>query len=92
MRLGHTSILALKKLLHFSLDEIKNSVTQCKICPCAKLTRCPFISSNIKSNSCFELLYVDLWGPYNVLIYNGNKYFLTIVDDLSRVTWIYLLK
>jgi hypothetical protein len=27
-----------------------------------------------------------------VIAYDGSRYFLTIVDDMSRSTWIYLLK
>lgn len=35
---------------------------------------------------------MDLWGPYKVPTMNGNKYFLTVVDDFSRFTWVFLLK
>ena len=35
---------------------------------------------------------MDVWGPFFVLTSNGHKYFLTIVDDASRATWIFLLK
>ncbi|XP_075086222.1 uncharacterized protein LOC142168944 [Nicotiana tabacum] len=33
-----------------------------------------------------------LWDPYRVTTFDGNKYFLTIVDDYSRMTWVFLLK
>ena len=39
----------------------------------------------------FELLHVDIWGPYPYNTYNGCKFFLTIVDDFSRSTWVHLL-
>ena len=29
---------------------------------------------------------------FSVLTSNGHKYFLTIVDDASKATWIFLLK
>ena len=35
---------------------------------------------------------MDVWGPFSILTSNGYKYFLTIVDDASRATWIFLLK
>ncbi|MCH86495.1 peptide transporter PTR2, partial [Trifolium medium] len=38
------------------------------------------------------LLSLDLWGPYSTPTLHGHKYFLTIVDDFSRYTWIMLLK
>ena len=37
-------------------------------------------------------MHIDLWGPYKVPTYNGFKYFMTIVDDHSRSTWIHLVK
>ncbi|XP_074266801.1 uncharacterized protein LOC141590089 [Silene latifolia] len=39
----------------------------------------------------FDLIHIDLWGPYHTQTYNGYKYFLTIVDDFSRCTWTHLL-
>ncbi|EOY08441.1 Uncharacterized protein TCM_022873 [Theobroma cacao] len=40
----------------------------------------------------FELVHVDLWGPYIVPTIKGQRYFLTLVDDCSRFTWIFLLR
>jgi len=39
----------------------------------------------------FELLHIDIWGPYRVANYDGFKLFLSIVDDFSRATWVFLL-
>jgi len=38
------------------------------------------------------LIHVDIWGPYSIPSIHGHKYFLTIVDDYSRHTWIFSLK
>ncbi|CAJ2674628.1 unnamed protein product [Trifolium pratense] len=35
---------------------------------------------------------MDIWGPYTTATVHGHKYFLTIVDDYSRFTWVILLK
>ena len=35
---------------------------------------------------------MDIWGPYAHPSFLGHKYFLTIVDDKSRYTWIIFLK
>ena len=40
----------------------------------------------------FRSIHCDLWGPYSIKTPNGCNYFLTIVDDFSRTTWIHLLK
>lgn len=36
--------------------------------------------------------HVDTWGPYKVCTRGKYRYFLTLVDDFSRVTWVYLLQ
>lgn len=74
---------------HKSCDSNK-----CVICPLAKQTRAPFSLSSISTKSCFELIHVDIFGGgvYHVPSIFGAKYFLTIVDDYSKSTWIYLMK
>ena len=39
----------------------------------------------------FELVHSDVWGP-TIESIDGYKYFVSFIDDFSRVTWIYLLK
>lgn len=38
----------------------------------------------------FDLVHVDVWGPLSVVSHEGFRYFLTLVDDCTCVTWIYL--
>jgi len=51
-----------------------------------------FPLSSSKSKKCFDLIHVDMWGPYSFTSIHGHKYFLTIVDDYSRYTWVFPLK
>ena len=53
---------------------------------------CLFPNNNKKSVKPFALIHVDLWGAYSVSSLSGTHYFLTIVDDFSRRTWVFLLK
>ena len=62
------------------------------MCPLAKQKRLSFPNHNHVSPSCFDLIHVDIWGPYQVPTVEGYKYFLTLVDDHSRTTWLYLMK
>nr|GMD52674.1 uncharacterized protein LOC109178736 [Ipomoea batatas] len=50
-----------------------------------------FRIAEIKSNP-FDLLHMDIWGPYKVATTHGYHYFLTILDDHSRAVWVYLMK
>jgi hypothetical protein len=68
-----------------------NDVSLCTICPLAKQKRLPFPNKNNFISS-FDLLHVDIWGPYHTVTVEGYKYFLTLVDDCTRTTWLYLMK
>ncbi|KAL2901944.1 Retrovirus-related Pol polyprotein from transposon RE1, partial [Bienertia sinuspersici] len=92
LRLGHLPFSQLKHLLSpfdvgFSFDALI-----CQICPAAKQSRLPFPTSSIKSTRAFQLLHIDLWGPYKVKTHNGCNQFITIVDDFTRFTWTHLIK
>ena len=56
------------------------------VCHFAKPKRLSFPISTSKSKKCFDLIHVDIWGPYSIPSIHGHKYFLTIVDDYSRYT------
>ncbi|KAH0715981.1 hypothetical protein KY285_008848 [Solanum tuberosum] len=59
----------------------------CVICPMARQTRIPFPESTTSTTKAFELLHIDLWGPYHIPTHDGYNYFLTMVDDNTRSTW-----
>nr|GMC66596.1 Retrovirus-related Pol polyprotein from transposon TNT 1-94 [Ipomoea batatas] len=61
-------------------------------CHLAKQKRLPFAVSASYTTSCFELVHFDIWGAYSVPTFCGHRYFLTVVDDYSRATWVYLMK
>ncbi|XP_075074865.1 uncharacterized protein LOC142162416 [Nicotiana tabacum] len=50
-----------------------------------------FSESSIHTSVPFQLVHIDIRGPYHIKTYNDFRYFLTLVDDYSRVTWTHLL-
>lgn len=62
------------------------------MCHYAKQKKLPFHISKSRATSRFDLLHMDLCGPFSVNSIHNQKYFLAIVDDFSRFTWIVLLK
>jgi transposase InsO family protein len=40
----------------------------------------------------FGLIHTDICGPFPNESYGGSKYFLTVIDDLSRFSWVFFLK
>jgi hypothetical protein len=69
-----------------------NSKHVCTICPLARHHRLPFVSSSSVLASPFDLIYCDIYGPFFTKSINGSSYFLTIVDDYNRFTWVHLLQ
>jgi len=57
-----------------------------------KQSRLPFNPSVISSTKPFAMIHCDIWGPYRHPCLSGAHYFLIIVDDFTRFTWIFLMK
>jgi hypothetical protein len=90
-RLGHLSDSRLKLLSQYDSRISINTNNCCTVYPLAKQHRLPFPVSDSISNKNFDLIHFDIWGPYSTDSLNGVKYFLTIVDDFSRFTWVHLM-
>ena len=99
---SHTSIWHLR-LGHLSLDRLKimnkrfpfvsvDMAAICDVCHFSKQKQLPFPCSFTHSNNILDLVHMDIWGLALVPSMLGYKYFLTVVDDYSRFTWIYLMK
>ena len=89
-RLGHVSsdkMQMLSPFIHIS----DNSQFNCNVCHLANQHRLHFPVSFIKSQKPFDMIHCDIWGKFSVLDYKGFQYFLTVVDDFSRCTWIFLM-
>ncbi|KAL2921578.1 Retrovirus-related Pol polyprotein from transposon TNT 1-94 [Bienertia sinuspersici] len=92
LRIGHIPFKNLSKIDSSINNKCAKHDFFCTICPVAKQNRKSFPISSIKTIKPFQMLHVDLWGPYKVTTHNGCNCFLTIVDDFTRATWVYLLK
>ena len=52
----------------------------------------PFNNSESISNSIFELIHFDFWGPSLVASIGGSRYFVIFIDNYSRYSWIFPMK
>jgi transposase InsO family protein len=92
-RLGHPSTSRLNLLSHvISGLNMHSASPHCNVCNLSKMRRLPFPTSVHISLLPFDLIHCDIWGPFHVPTVNNQKYFLTIVDDCTRCTWIFLMK
>nr|KYP40999.1 Retrovirus-related Pol polyprotein from transposon TNT 1-94 [Cajanus cajan] len=71
---------------------VSSSFNTCDFCHFSKQKKLPFNNSTTISANVLDLIHVDIWGPYATPSVLGHKYFLTIVDDKSRFTWIRLMQ
>ncbi|GJT77504.1 retrovirus-related pol polyprotein from transposon TNT 1-94 [Tanacetum coccineum] len=91
MRLGHANmrliqLLASKELVR-NLPKLKFDQHFCDACKIGKQAHVSHKAKNIVSTTrCLELLHMDLFGPFAVRSYEGNRYTLVIVDDYSSIT------
>lgn len=58
----------------------------------AKLKRLPFPFHNNISSCTFDLVHMDVWGSYSTPTLDGFKYFLTVMDEATKATWLFLMK
>ncbi|XP_059623068.1 uncharacterized protein LOC132266233 [Cornus florida] len=64
----------------------------CKAYQQGKQTKVSFHSKEINSSKALDLIYMDLCGPTRTTSIGGSKYFMILIDDFSRMVWVYFLK
>ena len=97
-RLGHINTVYLNKMINGAVEgmqcqgqtqfDLKNCITCCE----GKQFRLPFKNVGKRASSLLEVIHTDLCGPMQKQSLGGSKYFLTFVDDYSRMGFIYFLK
>ena len=92
LRLGHPSFRVLKVMFPKLFQGLDISEFHCDICELAKHTRVSFPISNKRSSHPFHLIHSDIWGPSTIPNISGARWFVSLIDDCTRVTWIFLLK
>lgn len=89
-RLGHAPIAKIKQISCLPIFP-RNTSTTCLTCPLARFTKLPFPTSESNTSAAFDLVHLDIWGPYKANTKGTCRYFFTLVDDHTRYTWVYLL-
>jgi transposase InsO family protein len=72
-----------------SLDHVEQF---CDVCVLTKQRRLPFPQqSSFRAKKRLELVHGDLCGPVTPATPGGRRYFLLLIDDLSRYIWVVVL-
>ena len=92
-RLGYPSFLNIKHLFPSMISQVNEAMFKCETCIQAKSHRASFpLSLNKNNNSPFSLIHSDVWGPAPHSDGSRIKWFVTFIDDCTRMTWLYLMK
>lgn len=91
-RLGHPSFQYLNYLFPKLFKAIDCSKLHCDACHLAKDHRVTFQIKPYFPSKPFYLFHNDVWGPSKVSTLSGKKWFLTFINDHTRVCWVYLLE
>ena len=91
--LGHAPLQCLRNISFLNFANKPDSSLKCDACQFAKNKRSVYsVNVNKRSTCPFELIHSDVWYAPVTLIH-GHRYFVTSFDDdVTRVTWLYLLK
>ena len=95
-RLGHASKAVMKraaltgKLEGFEYDE--EEVENCEDCILAKMQKTLRKKAEATTTRKLELVHTDVCGPLQDEGYDGSRYLLTMIDDWTRMTWVYPMK
>jgi len=69
-RLGHASLKTIQHLPTLQNKINSSDIEDCDICPLAKQCRLQFPVSSSRSTNIFQLMHLDVWGPYKVPTYD----------------------
>ncbi|GKA27711.1 putative ribonuclease H-like domain-containing protein [Tanacetum coccineum] len=97
MRLGHINYKTMNKLMRGNFvrglpSKIFENDHSCVACPKGKQHKGSYKTKLVNSISKpLHMLHMDLFGPTNVKSLMKKSYFLVIIDDLSRFSWVFFL-
>ncbi|GJP45398.1 hypothetical protein CLOM_g4794 [Closterium sp. NIES-68] len=99
LRMGHAGkqqLLECVKKGELKGVEVKEGAGQqskCPDCTSGKLPRTSFPISSDHASTPLELVHTDVCGPMQTPDREkGSRYFVTFLDDFSRLSWVILVK
>ena len=91
-RLGHASSSQVQQLAKGLLGFVSKDNFDYTSCQLGKQSALPFNNSESISNSIFELIHSDVWGPSPIASIGESQYFVVFIDDYSCYSWIFPMK
>lgn len=96
LRMAHLNVSDIQKLPScaegVNLRTGDQAKLQCPGCLEGKQTRLPFKHTGTRATKPLELIHSDLCGPMESMSYGGMKYFVSFIDDYTRLVHVYFSK
>ena len=91
--LGHISKERIQRLVKNEIlsDLDFTNLDICVDCIMGKHTKHIIKKAATRSTQLFEIIHTDIYGPFDVPSFDGEKYFITFINDFSRYGYVYLL-
>jgi len=80
------------KLIEGLPSKLESEFLKCGTCIQNKMHNLKFENQRERANDLLDIIHTDLNGPHNTTENNGEKYFLTFIDDYSKVARMYTIK
>ena len=91
-RPGHPNFMYLAKMFPpLFINKNPNSF-YCEICQFAKHTRANFSRIPYMPTRPFTMIHSDVWGASRIKNLTGACWFVSFVDDYTRLPWVFLMK
>lgn len=94
LRLGHMSEKGLRALESQGVleDDKLEFLEFCEVYVLGKSSRTSFKTTVHNTKGTLDYIHSDMWGPSQITSLGAAKYFLSFIDDYSRMVWVYVLK
>ncbi|CAL9010567.1 unnamed protein product [Prunus brigantina] len=75
------------------LPKLQESEKICSGCAIGKSHRSSFDKEKTwRASQPLELIHSDICGPMQTITHAGNRFFLTFIDDYTRMCWVFFLQ
>lgn len=90
--LGHPSFMYLERIFPELFRNKNPKLFNCDICQFSKHIRNSYSPRPYKSSNPFSTIHSDILGAFRMANVTGAHWFLILVDDHTRLCWVFLMK
>ena len=88
----YLNILGKEQLVTGMTNEFEKEFLKCRVCTERKMYNLPFKNNRTKAREIMEIIHTNVCGPFKTTEFNEEKYFISFIDDYSKIARIYCIK